>query len=142
MKRLFTTALLSLTLVSTATRAAAPVADEAVFVEGARYNAVLSRGANAWRLLPLQGDDRKLSVAEHCRAGLEPPRGLWLLTRNAEGLPQLVAPSATPLPAGHPGHIRLVECGQPIAADEAVLALPVGLIAWLQQNSGTIYVTD
>lgn len=142
MNRLITTALLSLALVSPAAPAADPAADEAVFVEGARYNAVLNRSANAWRLLPLHGGDRNLSVAEHCRTGLKPPRGLWLLTRDAEGLPQLVAPSATPLPAGHPGHIRLVECGQPIASDEAALALPVGLIAWLQQNSGTIYVTD
>jgi hypothetical protein len=140
MKRLLLTALLSLTLTAPAALAAAPAADEAVFVEGARYTAVLSRGANSWRLLPAAGGELRLNVAEHCRAGQAPPRGLWLLTLDGRGRPQLVAPSATPLPAGHPGHIRLVGCDQPVAAGEASLALPPGLIAWLQQNSGTIYV--
>ena len=140
MKRLMMTALLSLALVSPFVTAASPAADEAIFVEGARYNAVLSRGAHAWRLLPATGGEFKLNVAEHCESGLAPPRGLWLLSFDANGRPQLVAPSATPLPAGHPGHIRLVDCGQPIATDEAALAVPVGLIAWLQQNSGSIYV--
>lgn len=140
MKRLLMTALLSLALVSPAAPAASPAADEAIFVEGARYDAVLNRGANAWRLLPASGGELRLSVADHCRTGLNPPRGLWLLTRDAQGRPELVAPSATPLPAGHSGHIRLVDCGQPLAAGEAALALPPGLIAWLQQNSGSIYV--
>lgn len=140
MNRLLMTALLSLALVSPVVSAAPPAADEAIFVEGARYDAVLSRGANAWRLLPAAGGELRLSVADHCRTGLTPPRGLWLLTRDAEGRPELVAPSATPLPTGHSGHIRLVDCGQPVAAGETALALPPGLIAWLQQNSGTIYV--
>lgn len=140
MKRLMLTTLLSLTLITPTVLAAAPAADDAVFVEGARYSAVLSRGANAWRLLPAAGGELRLNVAEHCRAGQAPPRGLWLLTLDDRGRPQLVAPSATPLPAGHPGHIRLVGCDQPVAAGETTLALPPGLIAWLQQNSGTIYV--
>ncbi len=140
MKRLMLTTLLFLSLASPAVPAAVPAADEAVFVEGARYNAVLSRGANAWRLLPAAGGELRLNVAEHCRGGQLPPRGLWLLTVDGRGRPLLVAPSATPLPAGHPGHIRLVGCDQPINAREAALALPPGLIAWLQQNSGTIYV--
>jgi hypothetical protein len=141
MKRLMTTALLSLALVSPAGFAAAPAADEAIFVEGARYDAVLSLGANVWRLLPAAGGELRLSVADHCRPGQTPPRGLWLLTHDAQGRPELVAPSATPLPAGHPGHIRLVDCDQPVAANEAALALPAGLIDWLQQNSGSIYVS-
>jgi hypothetical protein len=140
MKRLMLTALLSLSLVSPAVPAAAPAADEAVFVEGARYSAVLSRGANAWRLLPAAGGELRLNVAEHCRSGQSPPRGLWLLTVDGQGRPQLVAPSATPLPEGHPGHIRVVDCDQATTPGEAALALPPGLIAWLQQNSGTIYV--
>ena len=140
MKRLMLTALLSLALIAPAAPAAAPAADDAVFVEGARYSAVLSRGANAWRLLPAAGGELRLNVAEHCRAGQAPPRGLWLLTLDGRCRPQLVAPSATPLPAGHPGHIRLVDCGQTVAEGDPTLALPPGLIAWLQQNSGTIYV--
>jgi hypothetical protein len=140
MKTLTLAALLSLSLLSSAVPAAAPVADDAVFVEGARYNAVLSPSANAWRLLPADGADRSVSVADNCRTGVAPPRGLWLLTQDAWGQPLLVAPSATPLPTGHPGRIRLVTCDQVAPAGEPALALPAGLVDWLQQNSGSIYV--
>lgn len=140
MKRLMLAALLTSSLATFAAAAAAPAADDAVFLEGTRYNAVLSRGERAWRLLPATGNDLRLQVAQDCRTGAAPPRGLWLLTRDSQGRPELLAPSATALPAGHPGHIRLVDCGQPIAAGEAALAVPAGLVDWLQQNSGSIYV--
>ena len=141
MKRLIPAALLALgLLVSPVAPAAVPQADDAVFVEGARYSAVLSRGERAWRLLPAAGAELRLNVAADCQAGAAPPRGLWLLSVDAQGRPELVAPSATPLPAGHPGHVRLVACDQPIAEGEAAMALPDRLVEWLQQNSGSIYV--
>lgn len=140
MKRLLLAALLFSPLATHA--AAAPVADDAIFVEGARYSAVLNRGAGTWRLLPATGGDLKLRVAPDCRAGTMPPRGLWLLTRDSQGRPELIAPSATPLPPGHGGHIRLVDCGRPIARGEPALAVPAGLVDWLQQHSGVIYVAQ
>lgn len=140
MKRLMLAVFLFSSLVANAASATPPVADDAVFVEGARYSAVLSVHDNAWRLLPSAGRELKLRVNAECRAGIAPPRGLWLLTRDALGRPELVAPSATRLPLGHDGRIRLVGCDQPIAAGENALALPSSLLAWLQQNSGSIYV--
>jgi len=140
MKRLLLSALLA--LASQASSAATPAADEAVFVEGARYDAVLHRREHRWRLLPAEGADLRLRISEQCRAGELPPRGLWLLTMDAEGHPTLVAPSATPLPPGHPGQVRLVGCHQPLPAGLPSLPVPPGLAAWLSEHSGVIYVAD
>lgn len=122
--------------------AAEPVADDAVFVEGARYDAVLRRQAHAWRLLAASGADLRLRVAGHCQAGAPPPRGLWLLTRDEAGAPALLAPSSTPLPADHPGEVRLVPCGQPLPGDRPALAVPAPVIDWLATNGGAVYVAD
>src|SRR5690606_2224252 len=122
--------------------AAEPAADEAIFVEGARYDAVLHRLDQRWRLLPADGADLRLRESERCREGELPPRGLWLLTLDAGGRPTLVAPSATPLPEGHPGRVRLVGCGQPLPPGLPAMAVPPGLSDWLAEHSGAIYVTD
>lgn len=116
-------------------------ADESMFVAGARYDAVLHRLANRWRLLPATGADVKLKVAGDCGAGEAPPPGLWLLTRDAAG-PVLVAPSATPLPEGHPGRVHLLGCGEAPAGPDPALHLPRPLLEWLAEHSGSIHVTD
>ena len=143
MKTLVQAALLSVLMLAThAAAAAAPVADDAVFLEGTRYSAVLSRGNGAWRLMPAGGSDIRLRVSPDCGHGADLPRGLWLLTRDGAGRPELVAPSATPLPAGHPGHVRLVDCDRPAADGKPALALPPGLVQWLEHRSGAIYVVQ
>lgn len=117
--------------------AAAPVADDAVFVEGARYDAVLDARNGRWRLLAETGADLQVRVAPHCRTGTDVPPGLWLLSSDALGRPMLRALSSTPLPTGHPGVVPLVGCD---AAAPGALAVPPGLAAWLQQNSGVVHV--
>lgn len=142
MKSLMQAALLSTLLATHAAAAATPVADDAVFLEGTRYSAVLSRSQGAWRLMPANGNDIKLRVSPDCGSGSALPRGLWLLTRDGAGRPELVAPSATPLPAGHSGHVRLVDCDRPITEGEAAMAVPPGLVQWLEHRSGSIYVVQ
>lgn len=137
MKRLFLATLLSLAGLSPAS--AAPPADEAVFVEGTRYDAVLSASRGDWRLLPLTGSEVRLRLAQPCPGGATPPRGLWLLSQDHQGRPELVAPSATPLPPGHPGRIPLADCGE--GGDDA-LAVPASVTDWLREHSGVIYVTQ
>ncbi len=142
MKSLMTLALLT-ALLSThpvCAEARAPVADEAVFVEGTRYDAVYNGPARRWRLLPAEGRDVKLRIAESCDLGTAPPPGLWLLTRDAQGQPTLVAPSATALPDGHPGRVRLLDCNQAQPDALPALAVPRALLDWLSDNSGSIYV--
>ncbi|MCX7033087.1 MAG: hypothetical protein NT046_03835 [Arenimonas sp.] len=142
MKSLIQAALLTTLLATHAAAAAAPVADDAIFLEGTRYNAVLSRSQGAWRLMPANGGDIKLRVSPDCASGTALPRGLWLLTRDGSGQPELVAPSATPLPAGHPGHVRLVDCDRPATGGTPALAIPPGLVEWLEHRSGAIYVVQ
>ncbi|HEX5693503.1 MAG TPA: hypothetical protein VFY00_02660 [Arenimonas sp.] len=142
MTRLMSLALLG-TLISTlsaAPLAAAPVADEGIFVEGSRYDAVFNGTMNRWRLLPAQGREMRLRVADTCRHGSPPPPGLWLLSRDADDRPVLVAPSATALPAGHPGRVRLLPCDQARADALPVLAVPESIIEWLSTHSGAVYV--
>lgn len=142
MKRLMTLALSALLTLPLAAVALVPAADDAVFVEGARYNAVLDARAGTWRLLPADGPERRLRVADRCRhADAVPPPGLWLLSRDEHGRAELVAVSSTPLPPGHAGRIAVVDCGPHAPLPDAgAIAVPPGLRAWLQQHSGTIYV--
>lgn len=139
MKALIMALLISLPLAAPAQ--AFPI-DDAGFVEGARYNAVLNPGLGRWRLLPANASDLRLRVSDTCRSADSPPPGLWLLTQDAQGRPELVAPSATRLPAGHAGRIRLVDCREPATDDQPTLAVPASLRQWLQDHSGAIYVTQ
>ena len=141
MNRLMTTVLSTLLMLPLAATALVPAADEGIFVEGARYDAVLDAAQGTWRLLPIDGPERRLRVADRCLGGTAPPPGLWLLSQDARGRPELVALSSTPLPPTHSGRVALVDCGPhaPLPGADAI-AVPPGLRAWLQQHSGTIYV--
>lgn len=121
-------------------QAATPAADEAVFVEGTRYDAVFNGPARRWRLLPAQGPELRLRVADTCHLGSAPPPGLWLVTRDGNGRPTLVAPSATTLPPGHPGQVRLLDCDEAATGPLPALAVPRVLLDWLSEHSGSIYV--
>lgn len=142
MNRLMRLSLLTtmLATLSPAPEAAAPVADEAIFVEGTRYDAVFNGPARRWRLLPAQGREVKLRVADTCHLGSPPPPGLWLLTRDDQGRPTLVAPSATALPEDHPGRVRLLDCNEAATGPLPAMAVPRALLDWLSEHSGSIYV--
>ncbi|KFL36976.1 hypothetical protein [Arenimonas donghaensis] len=142
MKRLmpFTLVTALLLALSPAPRAATPAADEAIFVEGTRYDAVFNSALQHWRLLPTEGPDLRLRVANSCHRGSPVPPGLWLLTLDDGGQPTLVAPSATALPAGHPGHVRLLACDQQAQDDLPALAVPAPVLDWLTTHSGSVYV--
>ena len=109
---------------------------------GGQYTARLDQARQQWQLLPADGNDLQVSASGDCAgdAATVPP-GLWLLARDAAGLPQLRAPSTTPLPAGHPGEVALVACGQATSAG-AELAAPPLLIDWLASHSGAVWVDD
>ncbi|MGH8109860.1 MAG: hypothetical protein ACREO1_14210 [Arenimonas sp.] len=108
-----------------------------VYQDGSQYTAVLDSQNAKWRLLPSDGQDFAIQLDQSCKSTAKVPAGLWLLTRDTEGNPELLAPSQTVLPAGHSGHIAVVGCNEEQADG---LALPASLIEWLSDNTGAIYV--
>ena len=128
---LFATVLLSSTALS------AELDSDPVYQAGGQYTAVLNSVNSQWRLLPSDGQDFAIELGESCHSSTKIPAGLWLLTRDANGQAELLAPSQTILPKGHSGRVSVVSC----ADDKSnALALPASLIEWLGNNTGAVYV--
>jgi hypothetical protein len=108
-----------------------------VYQAGGQYTAVLNAQNAEWRLLPSDGQDFAIQLDKNCASSAVIPAGLWLLTRDADGKPELLAPSQTALPADHSGHIPVVSCADVASSG---LALPASLIEWLGNNTGAVYV--
>lgn len=106
------------------------------------YGARFSPSHNSWQVFRSDGRSLRVLADADCANDLTPPEGLWLLTRNDVGEPELLAPSALPLPATHPGHVALLACDAPapVPTDGEVLRVPAGLLQWLADNTGTVYV--
>jgi hypothetical protein len=105
-----------------------------------QYTAEFDRASQRWRLLTLRGSDTDVSAVGDCLPGSSPPDGLWLLSRDAQGVPTLFAPSITALPAGHPGRIRLAACGDTDDTGEPQMGVPEALLEWLVERSGAVLV--
>lgn len=122
---------------------AAPVvaqtpADPPVYVASSQYSAVLHQTRGLWQLLPAEGATL-LVGADDCHSARRLPVGLWLLTRDAQGRPELVAPSATALPRGAADHVALRRCD---VAGKTDLAVPQPMIDLLVAGTGAVYVAD
>lgn len=112
---------------------------EPVFIAGSQYSVTLNQRSHEWKLL--SPDGAELSVANTgpaCAAQAPLPNGVWLITRDAQGRPELVAPSVTRLPKGHPDHVALIACGEHVEGRS--LAAPLTLIEWLGNSAGAVYV--
>lgn len=135
--------LLALTLASSL---ALPAETRAADVEiatqtGAEHTVELDPGGRHWRLLPLLGSPLEITLGEHCPVAATPlPRGLWLLTRDADDRPVLLAPSATSLPAGHSGVVALDDCDAAPGGHRHRLAVPAALSELLASHGGTVLV--
>lgn len=109
-----------------------------VYVAGSQYSAVFHQSRALWQLTPADGRDL-LVGADACHSGRRLPEGLWLLTRDAQDRPVLVAPSATMLPASGSAPIPLRGCD---AAGKTDIAVPQPLLDLLVANTGAVYVAD
>ena len=107
-----------------------------VYQAGSQYTAVLNRHNAQWHLIPRVRNNLLVTHQQNCRSAILIPPGLWLLTRDSDGRPELLAPSQTPLPIGHSGHIPIISC----STQSEGLAIPARLIEWLNNNTGAIYV--
>jgi hypothetical protein len=134
--KLISTLIASILLSSTAAYAAEQDSNP-VYQPGGQYTAVLDAQNAQWRLLPSDGQNFAIQLDNNCRSSSKIPAGLWLLTRDANGNPELLAPSQTVLPAGHSGHIPVVDCADD---QDNALAMPASLIEWLGNTTGAIYV--
>ena len=115
---------------------------EPVFIAGSQYSAVLHQRSHQWSLLSADGNDLNVSNAgANCVAQAPLPNGVWLVSYDSRHRPVLLAPSVTPLPNGHSGQVRLIECGDK-SADARTLAVPRAMIDWLTQSTGAVYVEE
>lgn len=138
--------MLKLTLLGTAggvalasALASAALPPKPVYFEGGQYSAALAQGARQWRLQPLAGDDVEV-IDRACINRTHVPNGIWLVSRDADDRLELIAPSSTLLPTGHPQQIALRACGEP--GSEAALRVPPVVLAWIEANVNSVLIDE
>jgi hypothetical protein len=136
---------LSALIATAAFAAAAPASGAAydpVYITDGQYTATLLQHAHLWRLQPLRGDE--VEVVDHspdCGSASPLPEGLWYVSQDEHGRPQLVAPSVTALPAGFPQHVALLACGEKSNGGFA-LFVPAVALNWINDFVGTVLIDD
>lgn len=127
-------------LASSAVGAAGPAPlhgpPDSMYDPGSQYTASLDQTLNQWHLQPASGDDLLIDTGT-CATGAMAPTGVWLVVRDAQGRPELLAPSVTPLPRGATERVSLRSCGK---ASGRELAVPQTVLDLLAERSGAIYV--
>ena len=118
-------------------QAPSPPASDLSYHPGGEYTATLDQSHNRWRLQPANGQDVDIDIGT-CATGAMVPTGVWLLVTDAQGRPELLAPSTTPLPAGRSEHVALRTCDK---AQGRELAVPQTVLDLLTANTGAIYVS-
>ena len=114
---------------------------EPVHVEGSHYTAVLAQSRQHVRITALDGAKLELWSNGICTAEPAIPYGVWLVARDTDGRPELLAPSTTALPRGYPERVALVACGTSSEGAPAV-ALPQAVIDLLATSTGAVYVGE
>jgi hypothetical protein len=115
---------------------------EPVYITDGQYTATLLQHSHLWRLQPLRGDE--VDITDHsaaCGSNKPVPNGLWYVSQDGNGRPELVAPSVTELPAGFPQHVSLRACGEKSDGDFVLFVPPVAL-NWINDFVGTVLIDD
>lgn len=135
---------LSLLAVSGLSQARGDSGIEPVYADAGQYSATLAAAQQHWTLAPMAGTDIEIRSAELCPRTTTPPRGLWVIGRDADGRPELVAPSATLLPEGHSGRVALRSCDDPELRSASVQAygVPQRVLDLLIAEAGAVMVND
>jgi hypothetical protein len=135
-------ALFAATAIGAGTLAAATPTYEPLYIFDGQYTATLKQHSHRWQLQPLRGD--AVDVIDHAQdcGSREPiPHGLWFVSQDGSGKPQLVAPSVTALPNGFPQRVALRACGEK-ADGEVALFVPAVALSWINSNVGTVLIDD
>lgn len=108
---------------------------------GSQYTATWHQHSASWLFTPAEGPPLMVSSDTRCANHGKLPTGVWLLTRNSDGQPELTALSAVDLPTGHSGQVRLVDCA--VGADGiATVAAPRLLLDMLTASTGAVRIDD
>ena len=125
-----------------AAQAQATASYDPIYITDGQFTATLEQHSHRWRLQPLRGDE--VDITDHsnaCGSRAPIPHGLWYVSQDQRGHPQLVAPSVTALPNGYPQTIALRACGD--HADDAVaLFVPAVALAWINDHVGSVLIDD
>lgn len=145
--RTFLSLLSAATLSIALSGAAAAQAPETLLPEytaGIDYTAVLDARDQHWELQPQTGEARVIAGEAFCPRGIEPPAGLWLIGRDANGGLELIAPSATLLPTGHSGRVAVRSCDDQDLRSGRVQAygVPTAVYDRLADEHGTVLIHD
>lgn len=128
-----------LSLGASAALSAAVPQDDPVYVDN-QYTAIYEQHAQRWRLTPFAGAAFEVtSAAGECPASAALPRGVWLVSRGADGALELLAPSAVTLAPGQAERVPLRAC-EDTGADPAAVRAPRALIDWLESSASAVYV--
>jgi hypothetical protein len=114
---------------------------EPVYLESSQYTATLQPQLQRWTLAPQIGGDLEIRSTAPCPHQVVPSKGLWVIGRDAEGGIELIAPSATLLPAGHSGRVALRSCDA--AGDTTsgpAFGVPERVLELLAAHSGAVLV--
>ncbi|HZP67653.1 MAG TPA: hypothetical protein VFB32_15225 [Rudaea sp.] len=121
--------------------ASATAADLPVYFDQGQYTATLDQAAQRWHLTPFQGAEVDIvGRTEDCGGQTHVPQGVWLVSRDAAGRLELVAPSATALPHDFPDRLGLEACGG--TAQGAALQVPEVVLEWLARNVSSVMIDD
>ncbi|MBL0028695.1 MAG: hypothetical protein IPO95_06380 [Rhodanobacteraceae bacterium] len=123
-------------LIAALPTAAQEVGDAPALISDTQYTAVFTQSQSSWLLHPAAaGALMRLDV--RCRDDAAIAPGLWLVTTDAVGQVELVAPSVTVLPPGHPERIPLLACDSAVSGG---LHLPAKFIQTLAREHGAVRI--
>lgn len=139
--RLISSLMLGVLALATSGSAAANIPANVQYRPALGYSAEVALDGAHWRLYDFDGRSLGVQGGAAC-AATRLPAGVWIVTRDAAGALELLAPSAVPLPAGHSGHIALRDCAIPAEAgdDREALQVPDTVLHWLAENGGAVRV--
>ena len=106
-------------------------------ISDTQYSATFDQSRGSWMLIPPGAGVIMQQGFGACRDDRKISPGLWLVTRDAVGRVELVAPSVTPLPLGHPERVTLLACD---STDADGLHLPRALIEALVRDHGAVRI--
>lgn len=116
--------------------AAVETGESPALIIDTQYTAVYTQADGAWLLHPAAAG-ALMRQEVRCREDQAIAPGLWLVTVDAVGQVELVAPSVTQLPPGHPDRIPLLACD---SSGSGGLHLPRKLIETLARDHGVVRI--